>query len=284
MSDTLLDKEAGASRYLPTLCTVDRVDELTALEKRFTLRFPDDRPLGHQPGQFVQVSLAGIGEAPISVCSPPLGQAEFELTVRRVGNVTEAMHRMQAGGQVGIRGPYGTGFNPVEFEGKDVLLVAGGIGLAPLRSLIAYLAHPDYRNRFGKVTLFYGAKFPKELLFTDDLKTWAGAGRMDVRVTVDRAGEGWDGRVGVVTTLFRDLPLNATDTLVAIVGPPVMYRFVLLEVFGKGIPFSNIRLSLERRMKCGLGVCGHCQINGLYVCKDGPVFRYTDLRNMDEAL
>ncbi len=284
MSETLLDKRGGASRYLPVRCTIDRVDELTAMEKRFAISFPDGKPLDQQPGQFVQVSLAGIGEAPISVCSAPLGRPGFELTVRRVGNVTEALHRMKAGDTVGIRGPYGTGFNVTEFEGKDVLFVAGGIGLAPLRSLVDFIADPEHRDRFGNVTLLYGSKTPGELLFTDDLEKWAGPGRMDVRVTVDREDDGWDGRVGVVTTLFRDLRLNPSETMTAIVGPPVMYRFVLLEVFGKGIPFSNIRLSLERRMKCGLGVCGHCQINGLYVCKDGPVFRFTDLRNMDEAL
>jgi NAD(P)H-flavin reductase len=272
------------SPYLPTPCPIKRVDTLTELEKRFVLELPEGRPLGHQPGQFVQVSLFGIGEAPISLCSAPLDGPEFELTVRRVGMVTEAMHRLAGGDVLGIRGPYGSGFNVTEFEEKDILFVAGGIGLAPLRSFIDYVASPRHRDRFGKVTVLYGAKAPDELLFLPDLGRWQEAGGLEVHVTVDRADDGWDGHVGVVTTLFPDLDLDPRRTMIAVVGPPVMYRFVLLEVFGKGIPFSNIRLSLERRMKCGLGVCGHCQINGVYVCKDGPVFRYTDLRSMDEAL
>lgn len=281
---TTLMTPTGASRYLPTPCAIDRIDVLTEKEKRFVLRLPGDRPLGHQPGQFVMVSILGVGEAPISVCSPPLGQAEFELTIRQVGNVTDALHRFRAGDRVGIRGPYGHGFDVREFEGKDVLFIAGGIGLAPLRSLIAYIAHPACRDRFGRVNLLYGAKTPAELLFTDDLKAWAGPGRMDVRVTVDRPTADWKGDVGVVTTLLPDIALNPRETMVAIVGPPVMYRFVLLEVFGRGVPFSNIRLSLERRMKCGIGVCGHCQINGLYACQHGPVLTYADLRSLDEAL
>ena len=284
MTTTMPAPRTGDSRYLPEPCVIDRIDTLTEKEKRFVIRFPGNRPLGHQPGQFVMASLLGVGEAPISVCSPPLGQPEFELTVRQVGNVTDAMHRLRAGDRIGIRGPYGHGFDMAEFEGKDVLFIAGGIGLAPLRSLIAAIAHPPHRDRFRRVTVIYGAKTPAELLFTDDLKSWAGAGRMTVRVTVDRPSPEWKGDVGVVTTLLPQVALEPRETMVAIVGPPVMYRFVLLEVFGLGIPFSNIRLSLERRMKCGLGVCGHCQINGLYVCRQGPVLKYTDLRSLDEAL
>jgi NAD(P)H-flavin reductase len=271
------------SAYVPLPARVERVEALTATEKRFTIRLPGGEPLGHRPGQFVQVSLFGIGEAPISVCSPPLGQPEFQITVRRIGNVTEALHRLEPGAGIGIRGPYGTGFDVAELEGKDLLFVAGGIGLAPLRSLVAYVADPARRKRFGRAILLYGARNPGELLFADEVDAWTRAG-IDVRVTVDRAGEDWPGRVGVVTTLFEGLEVDRSNTVVAVVGPPVMYRFVLLEIFGKGIPFSNIRLSLERRMKCGIGVCGHCQINGLYVCRDGPVFRYTDIRSLDEAI
>ncbi len=284
MTETVVQApDAGASRYLPEAAVIERVDDLTELEKRFVLGFPDRRPLGHRPGQFVMISLYGIGEAPISVCSPPLGEPGFELTVRRVGTVTDALHRLGAGDRVGIRGPYGNGFDLLDFEGKDILFVAGGIGLAPLRSFVAYVAHPSFRDRFDRVTLLYGSKTKRELLFTDELETWAREGRIDVRVTVDRPDPGWSGNVGVVTTLFGDLALDPRRTMAVVVGPPVMFRFVLLELFGKGIPFSNIRLSLERRMKCGIGVCGHCQLNGMYVCKAGPVFRYTDLRNMDEA-
>jgi len=275
---------AVESPYLPEPCVIRKVETLTALEKRFTLGFPVPRPLGHRPGQFVQVSLLGVGEAPISICSPPDAGGTFELTVRRVGDVTAALHRLERGAVIGVRGPYGNGFRVEEFEGKDVLFVAGGIGLAPLRSLIALVARPADRDRFNRVTLLYGSRTPDEMLFGDELDAWAGEGRIDVRATVDRPAGSWNGHVGVVTTLFQDLEVRPRDTMVAVVGPPVMYRFVLLELFGKGIPFSNIRLSLERRMKCGIGVCGHCQINGVTVCREGPVFRFTELRNLDEAL
>jgi NAD(P)H-flavin reductase len=169
-------------------------------------------------------------------------------------------------------------------RGKDIVFAPGGLGLAPLRSLINQVL--DERGKYGRVTLLYGAKHPSELLFTDELKQWAGRGDVDVHVTVDRPDENWKGNVGVITTLFPKVQVYARNTVAITCGPPVMYRFVLMELMGKGIPEGNIYLSLERRMKCGVGKCGHCQINNVYCCQSGPVFSYADIKalSLSEAL
>jgi sulfite reductase subunit B len=256
---------------------------LTAHERLFELSLASGRWLNHQPGQFVQVSLLGIGECPISICSSPTRPETFELCVRRVGMVTECLHRLGEHDIVGIRGPLGHGFDVHEMHGKDILIVAGGLGLAPARSLIHYIL--DTRNRFRRFLLLYGCRHPTEILFREDLARWRNNPAIDLHITVDRADEQWRGKVGVVTTLFRDLPkLEPADTAVVIVGPPVMFKFVVLEVLARRVPQGSIYCSLERRMKCGIGKCGHCQANNVYVCLDGPVFNYGQLKAMREAM
>lgn len=271
----------NGSPYLPQMAEVRRAEKLTELEKFFALRFPDGRALGHQPGQFVEVSLFGIGEAPISICSSPTDAEGFELCVRASGSVTNALHRLEAGSQVGIRGPFGRGYPMSEMEGSDVLVVAGGIGLAPLRSVIRYVL--ANREKYGRLIILYGAKHPSELLFTEELRDWEQREDVELHLTVDRPDEAWKGHVGVITTLFPRLTLQAAQTFAVVTGPPVMYRFVLLELLGKGIPLDQILFSLERRMKCGIGKCGHCQINGKYCCQDGPVFTFPELKVLWEA-
>lgn len=271
------------SMYVPSPARVVRVEQLTALEKLFVLALEEGRPLGHVPGQFVQVSILGVGECPISICSSPTRPETFELCVRRVGDVTEFIHRLEPGDTVGIRGPLGHGFDVSELHGKDVLVVAGGLGLAPARSLIQYIL--DERGRFGAFHLLYGARGPQELLFQEDLLRWRESGDVNLHVTVDRADEQWRGRVGVVTTLFGLLPpLDPARTVVVIIGPPVMFKFVVLEVLARRIAQRNVYCSLERRMKCGVGKCGHCQANNVYVCLEGPVFKYGQLKALREAL
>jgi sulfhydrogenase subunit gamma (sulfur reductase) len=256
---------------------------MTKLEKLFTVELPDGQSLGNEPGQFVEVSLFGIGEAPISVSSSPSrSNGTFELCVRNVGDVTSAMHQMEPGAMMGIRGPFGTGFPTDKMKGKDVLFAAGGLGLAPLRSLINEVL--DQRSAFGRVIILYGTKHPSEILFPEELEGWAQREDVEFHMTVDRGDEGWQGHVGVITTLFPRVTLNPRNTIAAACGPPIMYRFVLMELLGKGIPEAQIYLSLERRMKCGVGKCGHCQINDLYCCQDGPVFRYADIKGLEEAL
>lgn len=281
MPNTIVHPGAHGSPYLPQMAEVRQAEKMTELEKFFNLQFPDGRALGHQPGQFVEVSLFGIGEAPISVCSSPTDTEGFDLCVRASGSVTNALHRLEVGSQVGIRGPFGRGYPMPEMEGADILVVAGGIGLAPLRSVIRYvLAH---RSKYGRLIILYGAKHPSELLFTDEIRSWEQREDVELQLTVDRPDDAWKGHVGVITTLFPRLSLQAAQTFAVVTGPPIMYRFVLLELLGKGIPLDQILFSLERRMKCGIGKCGHCQINGKYCCQDGPVFTFPELKVLWEA-
>jgi sulfite reductase subunit B len=271
-----------SSPYQPTMAEMVKIEQLTETEKLFTLHLKDGRDLGHRAGQFVEVSVFGVGEAPISVTSSPTRNGTFELCVRRVGDVTGALHRMKPGATVGIRGPYGNGFPVEQMRGKDLLFAPGGIGLPPLRSVIHQVL--DERESFGRVIILYGARNPSELLFKDELAQWEARDDVEFHVTVDRGDESWTGNVGVITTLFPKITINPRNTVAMTVGPPVMYRFVLMELLSKGIQDGRIFLSLERRMKCGLGKCGHCQINNVYVCQKGPVFSYAQLKELPEAI
>ena len=271
------------SVYLPVMARVLKVEQMTELEKLFTVQLPGARSLGNEPGQFVEVSLMGIGEAPISITSSPSRtDGTFELCVRRIGDLTSAMHRLVPGDVIGVRGPFGHGFPIGRMRGKDILFAAGGLGLPPLRSLINQVL--DERGAFGRVIILYGTNHPSALLFTDELEEWAARDDVEFHLTVDRGSDDWTGHVGVITTLFPRITINPRNTVAATVGPPIMYRFVLMELLGKGIPETQIYLSLERRMKCGVGKCGHCQINDLYCCQDGPVFTYAQIKGLEEAL
>ena len=271
------------SLYTPRFARLYSVQSMTEQERLFTVELPDGKSLGHGPGQFVMLSIPGVGEAPISITSSPSrSNGKFELCVRRVGDVTGALHKLDAGDVVGIRGPFGHGFPIDEMRGKDILFAPGGLGLAPLRSLINQVL--DERDDFGRVIILYGARRPAELLFRDELEQWAARDDVEFHLTVDRAEGDWDGNVGVITTLFPQVSVDAHNTVAVTVGPPIMYRFVLIEILGKGIPEKQIYLSLERRMKCGVGKCGHCQINGVYCCQSGPVFSYDQIKNVPEAL
>jgi sulfite reductase subunit B len=269
------------SLYLPRLAELIRVEKLTESEKLFELKLKDGGELGHKPGQFVMVSALGVGEAPFSVSSSPTKKGSFELCIRAVGNVTNTLHKLEPGAVVGIRGPFGNGFPLDLIEGKDILFVAGGLGLAPLRSLINYVL--DNRDNYGKLIILYGCKTPAELLFKDELARWEKRDDVNFQITVDRPDDRWDRHVGVITTLFPKVKFDPERTIAVVVGPPVMYRFVALECIQRGIPESHIIMSLERHMKCGVGKCGHCQINSKYVCQDGPVFTLTQLRVLPEG-
>ena len=270
------------SPYLPRWAEITRIEDLTQSEKLFELHLEDGEPLGHLPGQFVELSIMGIGEAPISISSASRKDGSFELAIRKVGNLTNAVHRLRTSDRVGVRGPFGTHFPVDETKGKDLLFVAGGIGLVPLRSFIHHVL--DRREEYGDVTILFGARNPSERLFLQELDQWRERGDIQYLETVDRPDPDWEGNVGVITTLFPKVDIDPAGTYCTVVGPPIMYRFVILEAKSKGIPDKNIFLSLERRMKCGLGKCGHCQINGVYVCQDGPVFRYSDIFGLKEAL
>lgn len=275
--------DQGQPGFCPEPAVVIKSEPMTELERLFELRLESGQALGHMPGQFVEVSLAGTGEAPISVSSSPSRPGSFDLVVRKVGNVTNALHRLKAGDRVGIRGPFGTNF-PVEsaLRGKDILFICGGIGLVPVRSAIQYVL--DHRRDYGHVTILFGAKTPAERLFIEETRQWQAQPDVDYQETVDRADKQWAGKIGVITILIPSLALKPDRTVAVICGPPVMYKFVIMELQHLGLPEAAIYVSLERHMKCGLGKCGHCQVNGLYVCQDGPVFRYADVRNVREAI
>lgn len=271
------------SIYVPSPARIVKIEQMTALEKLFTVELPAGQSLGHEPGQFVEVSLFGIGEAPISITSSPSrSNGTFELCVRKVGDVTTALHNLSVGATIGVRGPFGHGFPVEQMRGKDILFAAGGLGLAPARSLINQVL--DERAAFGRVIILYGAKNPSELLFRDELAAWAGRQDVEFHLTVDRPDATWTGHVGVITTLFKLVTVSPRNTVAVTVGPPIMYRFVLMELLSKGIPENQIWMSLERRMKCGVGKCGHCQINNLYCCQQGPAFTYAQVKGIEEAI
>jgi sulfhydrogenase subunit gamma (sulfur reductase) len=271
------------SLHAPEFARLTSVQPVTELEKLFTIELPGGKSLNHEPGQFVMLSIPGVGEAPISITSSPSrSNGTFELCVRKMGDVTGVLHTLESGKLVGIRGPFGHGFPIDKMRGKDMLFAPGGLGLAPLRSLINQVL--DERDDFGRVIILYGAKRPAELLFRDELDQWAARDDVEFHVTVDRAEGDWDGNVGVITTLFPKVSIDPHETIAVTCGPPIMYRFVLMEMLGKGIPENHIYLSLERRMKCGVGKCGHCQINHIYCCQSGPVFSYDQIKNVPEAL
>jgi len=268
--------------YAPQPAKLLRVENLTPSEKVFEFQLEKGKILGHRPGQFIEVSVMGIGEAPISVASTPTRDETFQLAIRNVGNVTRALHNLDVGAVVGIRGPFGNGFPIESLEGKDLLLIAGGIGLFPLRSLIQYVM--DRREAFGRVVILFGVRSPKERVFTLELEAWREEPSVEFHETVDRGDESWEGHIGVITTLIPGIEISPARTMAVVVGPPIMYRFVVGELKKKGLADEQIILSLERRMKCGIGKCGHCQIDGVYVCQEGPVFTLAQLRNLREAV
>ncbi|ODS33010.1 MAG: oxidoreductase FAD/NAD(P)-binding domain protein [Candidatus Scalindua rubra] len=270
------------SLFLPEIAEVVSTRQLTDMEKYFELRPKNQKEFGFNPGQFVQLSIFGIGEAPISISSSPFNKDSIGICVRRVGDVTSAIHKLEVGSSLGIRGPLGNGFPIEEMIGKDILFIAGGLGLAPLRSMISYVFAK--RNDFRRITILYGVKNPREILFVDDLEAWKERNDIEMDIIVDKPDEKWTGKSGVITRLIPPLTLEPLNTYALIVGPPVMYKYVLLELKIKQIPENHIIMSLERRMKCGVGKCGHCQINGVYVCLSGPEFNYQTLKFLSEAI
>ncbi|MFO7958427.1 MAG: FAD/NAD(P)-binding protein [Candidatus Brocadiia bacterium] len=269
--------------YLPQPATVLKSESMTELEQFLEFKLDSGAELGHMPGQFVELSLPAYGEAPFSISSSPTRNGSFEMVVRRVGNVTSGIHGLEAGDKVGIRGPYGTHF-PVDdgLKGKDIMFVCGGIGLVPVRSAIHYVLHN--RDDYGDVKILFGCKSPAERLFTDELARWDEQDDVDFLETVDKGDENWTGNVGVITTLLPKVEIDPDNTVAIICGPPVMYKFVIWDLYEMGMTADDIYVSLERRMKCGLGKCGHCQVNGIYVCQDGPVFNLGEIEEVREAI
>jgi len=267
--------------YLPQLATVSKARLMNGTELYLRLTM-DDAAFDYQPGQFVEVSVPGIGEAPITITSSPTLKDGFELVVRRTGNVTNAIHRLKSGDKLGIRGPYGHGYPAEEMKGRNLVFICGGIGLVPQRSFINYVL--DNRSNYGELTVLLGTKCYAQRFFHSELTGWTRRNDINFFETVDQVDDCWSGDVGVVTTLIPKIEPKLKSAQVFVCGPPIMYKFVLMGLAEMGVPKERIYLNLERRMKCGVGKCGHCQINNFYVCIDGPVFRYSDLNVAPEAI
>jgi NAD(P)H-flavin reductase len=237
-----------------------------------------DHTYAFQPGQFNMLYVAGVGEVPISICGDPAKPGLLVHTTRAVGVVTKVLAQLKPGDQLGVRGPYGTSWPVQEAEGHDVVIVAGGIGLPPLRPAIYHLL--AHREKYGKIVLLYGARTPEELLFTKELEKWRSRFDMDTHITVDRGNATWRGNVGVVTMLIPPALFDPIHCVAMVVGPEIMMRFTIPELNKRGVADDKIFISMERNMKCGVGLCGHCQLGGSFVCKDGPVYRYADMKGI----
>jgi len=248
--------------------------------KTFRLAFvnkEDEEKFKYIPGQFGELSIFGKGESPIGIASSPTNPGYVEFTVQKAGVVTSALHEMEEGTRMGLRGPLGNSW-PIEFlEGKNIVIVGGGFAFTTLRSLIQYMIHDDNRKRFGKITVIYGARNPGLLIYKDELEAWAKRGDIDMNVTVDKGDATWKGREGFVPTVCKEVAPSAENAVTVICGPPVMIRFTLPVFFELGFSNDNIITSLEMRMKCGIGKCGRCNVGNKYVCKDGPVFSLAEL-------
>jgi NAD(P)H-flavin reductase len=247
----------------------------------FTLELASENGTGSDqfaPGQFNMLYVFGVGEVPISISGDPSRPDTFVHTTRAVGTVTKSMSRLRTGDLIGVRGPFGTHWPVEQARGRDVIIVAGGIGLAPLRPAIYHFL--SHREEYGKLVLLYGTRSPADLLYRRELERWRSRLDLEVQITVDRAAPGWRGNVGVVTTLIQKAPVDHAKAVAFVCGPEVMMRFTALELQKRGLPGSNILVSMERNMKCGVGLCGHCQYGPLFVCKDGPVFPYHRVRDL----
>ena len=277
----------GPNPYLEAPARIMRMANLGADVRLYDIRFVDPalaETFDYRPGQFVMLSLLGVGEAPFSLPSPPTRKGLFQLAIRRTGMVTDYLfEHVREGDTIGIRGPLGTGFPVDKFEGHDMLLVAGGLGMVPLRGLLHYLI--DLRHLFGRVILLYGSRSPEQVLFTYELQSLARRGDAEVLLSVDStSGLPWEGQVGVVTELLDDVKIDVPHSYAVACGPPIFYKFMLERLVKMGFGKDRIFLSLERRMECGVGKCGHCAVGYTFTCLHGPVFSYWDAMNLPELI
>ena len=265
--------------YYPVSARLKEIVEETPTIKTFGMSA--ESPMGFRAGQFMQLTYPGVGEAPFTPSSAPDHPERVEITVLRTGRVTEELHNATEGMMLGLRGPYGKGYPIDKFEGKEVLLVGGGVGLAPLRSLMYTLF--SQLDRFKRVSIKYGARTPDELLYRRSYAEWRSQPNVDFTETIDTAAPGWTGHVGLVTTLLESLDLDIANAYVVSCGPPIMLRFVTLKCLELGFTPSQVYLSLNRKMSCGVGRCGRCNIGPYYLCKDGPDMCYEKIMMYDNV-
>jgi len=266
--------------YRPRRAEIREIIVENSQIKTFVLAFVDrahNASFTYQPGQFMMVSAPHCGEAPISISSTPAESGTIHLSVRRAGILTAALHDMKQGDMVGLRGPYGRPFPMASLAGRDLLFVAGGIGLAPLRSVINTCLAAGHDRR---ITILYGSRTPSDIAFQGDLASWGQTAGVTCLLTVDRGEPGWEGEVGLVTTLFDRCALEPDESKALVCGPPMMIRAVLAELAERGFADGNIITTMERHMKCGVGICRHCHMDEKLVCKDGPVFTLEELKKL----
>jgi NAD(P)H-flavin reductase len=270
---------------LPRQAVLLATEDLTPDTRTFRLRLMDEGDrLEFRSGQFNMVGLAGFGEAPFTFSAPPQADGTFEHSIRGVGRLTKGLMKLKAGDTLHVRGPFGTAWPLEEVKGRDLLIVAGGVGMIPLRPFLLQVF--QRRDEYGKVVILFGARTPGELVFRKEFDLWRGQPDTTLLLTVDEVppGEAWDKHTGVVTGLFSEMDIEAENAAVLACGPPIMMRFVARGLLLRRFSPARIYLSLERRMKCGTGHCGHCQIGPKFVCKDGPVFRYEEVSGLPDTV
>lgn len=249
----------------------------------FTLQYlseEDEKSFSYMPGQFAEVCVFGKGEAPFGIASSPTEPGFLKFSVAKVGVVSTALHLMEEGTIVGVRGPLGNYYPVEEFKGKNVVIIGGGFAFTTLRSLATYMLHPERRGDFGNITVIYGARNPGLLLYKEELAAWENSPDINLITTIDRAVEGWTGRVGFIPAVTEEVAPSSDNAYAIICGPPVMIKFTMPVLEKLGFPPERIIMSLENRMKCGIGMCGRCNVGGKYVCKDGPVFTRAQLNEL----
>lgn len=271
----------ASNPYLPNPARIEEVRVETPDTKTFKVVLCDEecrRAFTYRPGQFAEVSVFGVGEAPFSITSTPTRPEFLEFSIKRMGRVTSALHEMIGGEQIAVRGPYGNCFPVEQWQGRKLLFIGGGIGLAPLRSVINYCL--DNRGDYGEIDIIYGARSPADLVFKPELEQWGRREDMHLHLTVDAGDEQWRGRVGFVPALLAELRPSPQNTIAITCGPPIMIRLVLQGLAQLGFGEEQIVTTLEMRMKCGIGKCGRCNIGHSYVCVDGPVYNYAQLKQL----
>jgi NAD(P)H-flavin reductase len=265
--------------YEPVRATLKDIITETANIKTFVLEF-EDKGFAFRAGQFIELTVPGVGEAPFTPSSDPQIKGRIDVTIMKAGRTTNILHSMQPGDEVGVRGPYGKGYPLDQFKNKDILIVGGGVGLAPLRSLL-FALFSDIGN-YNKVLLRYGARTSADIVYKDAIPSWSAKEKVDILTTVDVGDPSWNGNVGLVTTVLGGLPLDMNKAIAIVCGPPIMMKFVTLKLLDLGFKPQDVYLSMEKNMSCGLGKCGHCRIGRYYTCKDGPVFTYGELKDTQD--
>ncbi len=270
--------------YIPYEAVIREIKEMTQGErpiKMFTVVFKDDKvkeSFKQKPGQCAMIGIPGIGESMISICSSPTQTGYLQFSVMQIGKVTRALHELEEGDSIAVRGPYGTPFPIDSWEGKKILTIGGGIGQAPLRPIVNYVI--DKPDKFAGLDLIYGARSPEDLVFYEELKNIKEQKKADLFLTIDREAEGWNDNVGFVPQYLLDLKPSPDNTIAITCGPPIMIKFVLQNLVKLGFKDDQIYTTLENRMKCGIGKCGKCNVGSVYVCKDGPVFSYARFKEL----